>query len=366
VPEYLGWRRCRSAALPDSAASRFLLGIRRIMSSSIPCAHCATTVEITDMHRGRRIRCPRCGEGFAVPLAATPAPARPTIQPVVPEVMEAVAADDILAGALAQSVCQVCLRLAPTAPVIFHQHVGAIVLHFHKHIDARLCRECIDRHFRDYTLKTFLLGWWGMPSCFLTPIFLVMNLVRYSSVGNIQASTDTAQRVQAAPVPLTKEARRDAAWRTVLPPAIILAGIAGIGFLWGLFGSITLSMDLNNPPEAPPPVEQAVEAPPPEEKPAPIVGKPAAKPRPIKIETPEEKHRRQTANIILWGTQGTVSLVILLGTVQMIRLRTRWLAMTGSILAVIPVIGPCFCLALPFGIWAIIVLLLSDVREAFA
>jgi hypothetical protein len=118
--------------------------------------------------------------------------------------------------------------------------------------------------------------------------------------------------------------------------------------------------------DAPGPAEQAVEVQPPEEKPAPVVGKPAAKPRPIKFETPEEKRRRQTTNIILWGTQGTVSLVILLGAVQMIRLRTRWLAMTGSILAVIPVIGPCFCLALPFGIWAIIVLLLPDVREAFA
>lgn len=290
----------------------------------------------------------------------------PAVATAATEVMEVPAADDLLVGALGRSLCQSCLRVAPTAPVIFHQHVGAIVLHFHKHIDAQLCRACIDQHFRDYTLKTFLLGWWGMPSCFLTPIFLVMNLVRYSNVSNVPAATDAAQRPQAAPVPLTREARRDAAWRTVLPPAIILAGIAAIGFLWGLFGSITLAMELNNPPEAPPPPNPAVEVQPPDEKVAPVVDKPAGKLQPIKIRTPEEKRRTQMTNSILWGTQGVVSLVILLGAVQMLRLRTRWLAMTGSILAVIPVIGPCFCLALPFGIWAIIVLLLPDVREAFA
>ncbi|MBL8797458.1 MAG: hypothetical protein JNM56_26390 [Planctomycetia bacterium] len=348
--------------------------------SSVPCAHCTTPVEITDMHRGRRIRCPRCGEGFAVPLANAPpptpaptsVPARATMQAPIQEILDVSAADDILAGVLGKSVCQVCLRLAPTAPVIFHQHVGAIILHFHKHIDARLCRECIDQHFRDYTLKTFLLGWWGMPSCFLTPVFLVLNLVRYSNVGNLPPPTDGSPRSPSAPVasiPTSPEDRRAAAWRTVLPPAIILALVSSLGLLWGLFGSITLFLDLDNPPPAPPP-EAAAEAQPAEEKPAEppakVVGKPALKVRPVKIETPEEKRRRQTTNIILWGTQGAVSFVILIGAVQMMRLRTRWLALTGSILAVVPIIGPCFCLALPIGIWSIIVLCTRNVREAFA
>ena len=57
----------------------------------------------------------------------------------------------------------------------------------------------------------------------------------------------------------------------------------------------------------------------------------------------------------------------LFGGVQMLRLQQQqhqlcWLA---AVLACIPVIGPCFCLGIPFGVWAIIVLNRSDVTKAF-
>jgi hypothetical protein len=60
------------------------------------------------------------------------------------------------------------------------------------------------------------------------------------------------------------------------------------------------------------------------------------------------------------------SLLILLGGIAMCRLRGYGLAMTGSITAAIGLCSMnCFCLSLPFGIWAIIVLINSDVKAAF-
>ena len=47
------------------------------------------------------------------------------------------------------------------------------------------------------------------------------------------------------------------------------------------------------------------------------------------------------------------------------KLRQHQLCWLAGILACIPAIGPCFCLGIPFGIWAIVVLNRSDVADAF-
>ncbi len=40
-----------------------------------------------------------------------------------------------------------------------------------------VCASCNDLYFKDMTSHTAVLGWWGMLSFFITPVFLVMNLV---------------------------------------------------------------------------------------------------------------------------------------------------------------------------------------------
>jgi hypothetical protein len=68
----------------------------------------------------------------------------------------------------------------------------------------------------------------------------------------------------------------------------------------------------------------------------------------------------------IWGLLIVVSNGFsLFSGVQMLLLRHRRLCWLGAILACIPVIGPCFCLGIPFGIWAITVLSRSEVAEAF-
>jgi len=75
--------------------------------------------------------------------------------------------------------CQGCQTYGPTKQVMFFQHIGAVVMMFNRHVKAQLCRNCVNEHFAKTTLVTSFFGWWGMISFFLTPIFLLHNVVRY-------------------------------------------------------------------------------------------------------------------------------------------------------------------------------------------
>ena len=57
--------------------------------------------------------------------------------------------------------------------------------------------------------------------------------------------------------------------------------------------------------------------------------------------------------------------VIFVGALNMKRLRNYQLAKIGAILSVIPCVGPCYLLGIPFGIWALSVLSDPDVQKAF-
>jgi hypothetical protein len=59
------------------------------------------------------------------------------------------------------------------------------------------------------------------------------------------------------------------------------------------------------------------------------------------------------------------NILSLVGGVKMLSLQGYSSARTGCILAVIPCVGPCFILGLPFGIWGLVVLNKPNVREAF-
>src|SRR5689334_978901 len=76
-------------------------------------------------------------------------------------------------------VCPVCRRIAPTTYVAFYWNIGALILRWHKYIKGNLCRQCIHRHFWEYTLINVTLGWWGVISLIVTPVFIVSNVVRY-------------------------------------------------------------------------------------------------------------------------------------------------------------------------------------------
>jgi hypothetical protein len=76
---------------------------------------------------------------------------------------------------------------------------------------------------------------------------------------------------------------------------------------------------------------------------------------------------------LLLGPLGTIlcvvgilmGVVVLLGALKMKKLEGRALALTASILAMVPGLSPCCVLGLPFGIWALVVLSKPEVKTAF-
>lgn len=57
--------------------------------------------------------------------------------------------------------------------------------------------------------------------------------------------------------------------------------------------------------------------------------------------------------------------LVFFGALKMKNLQSYGLAMTAAIISVIPCCGPCCCLAIPVGIWALVVLRKPEVRAAF-
>ncbi|HLH87430.1 MAG TPA: hypothetical protein VKX28_03150 [Xanthobacteraceae bacterium] len=76
-------------------------------------------------------------------------------------------------------ICQSCGVEAPTQKVLFVQHIGAIVMFFHKRIGGLFCRNCVNKYFTEYFFITLVAGWWGVISVFATPVVLLIDLVNY-------------------------------------------------------------------------------------------------------------------------------------------------------------------------------------------
>jgi hypothetical protein len=69
--------------------------------------------------------------------------------------------------------------------------------------------------------------------------------------------------------------------------------------------------------------------------------------------------------IVLRSVAIIVGIFIILGCVKMKKLENYGIAMTVSIIAMVPCLSPCCCLGLPFGIWALVVLNKPEVKQYF-
>ncbi len=72
-----------------------------------------------------------------------------------------------------------------------------------------------------------------------------------------------------------------------------------------------------------------------------------------------------TTAVIFYLVFAALNLVILLACVQMLRLRTYGFALAGIFLSMINCPTYCCVIGLPIGIWALVVLLRPEVRDAF-
>ncbi len=60
-----------------------------------------------------------------------------------------------------------------------------------------------------------------------------------------------------------------------------------------------------------------------------------------------------------------MGIVVILGAIKMKNLQSYGFAMAAAIIAMIPCVGPCCLLGLPFGVWALVVLCDDQVKAAF-
>lgn len=75
--------------------------------------------------------------------------------------------------------CKFCGIEGPTMEVRFSQNIGMFITRTETTMTGYLCRPCIGRVFRSYTLTTLFLGWWGLLSMLMTPVILFSNVAQY-------------------------------------------------------------------------------------------------------------------------------------------------------------------------------------------
>ncbi len=86
----------------------------------------------------------------------------------------------------------------------------------------------------------------------------------------------------------------------------------------------------------------------------------------VAIPQPGMSDQDQLGTLIGGGVGVAAGIVgIIIGAQKMMKLQSYGFAMTAAILAMIPCISPCCLLGLPFGIWALVVLLNEDVKAGF-
>ena len=91
-------------------------------------------------------------------------------------------------------ICQTCGIEAKTRYVEFHQNIGALVMRFHKSMKANMCKNCVNSYFWRFTLTTLAVGWLGVISLVLAPIFVINNVVRYLSCLSLEPVAATATK----------------------------------------------------------------------------------------------------------------------------------------------------------------------------
>src|SRR5262245_48753641 len=72
-----------------------------------------------------------------------------------------------------------CRQDAPLREAEFGLTIGLLIGSYQKTKKGRLCSDCIHETFWLYTLWTLLLGWWDLDAFFLTPVWVVLNVVSY-------------------------------------------------------------------------------------------------------------------------------------------------------------------------------------------
>lgn len=78
-------------------------------------------------------------------------------------------------GRVQRGTCEICSVYGPVMHASYHQNTGMLVMRRHRQAHGSFCRNCHRRLYARLTGHTALLGWWGMISLVLTPLFILNN-----------------------------------------------------------------------------------------------------------------------------------------------------------------------------------------------
>jgi hypothetical protein len=134
------------------------------------------------------------------------------------------------APAAGQLACRLC-GSTPAAAGRFRAHQGFIVIMRFLRLDGPFCRDCGLATFRRMTGQTLLLGWWGPLSFFITPVTVLINLVRRGRFTRLAPPQREAHIAAAMPPPLNPGRpvfARPAIIGLVVPVLVLVAVVASI------------------------------------------------------------------------------------------------------------------------------------------
>src|SRR6185312_7195424 len=97
--------------------------------------------------------------------------------------------------------CQSCGESGDTKHVVFYQNIGMVIMRSSKTVEGELCKTCINDVFWKFTLITLVLGWWGMISLIVTPLFLINNIGRFLGTMGMKPPGHAHSHAPAAPHP---------------------------------------------------------------------------------------------------------------------------------------------------------------------
>ncbi|MEO7908402.1 MAG: hypothetical protein ABIV47_02015 [Roseiflexaceae bacterium] len=129
--------------------------------------------------------------------------------------------------------CQSCGLESPTKDVTLHQNIGMLMLRRSQTIKGSLCKPCIDSYFWRFTVVNAMLGWWGLLSLIMTPIFIINNVFQFiGSRGLGETYTGTRSPSSIAQCPHCQSTQTAPA---KLPGALFASGVvAGLLLLWSI------------------------------------------------------------------------------------------------------------------------------------
>jgi uncharacterized protein YjhX (UPF0386 family) len=127
-----------------------------------------------------------------------------------------------------EAVCQGCGSV-PAVRTTFRGHRGMIVLMQFLSRKGYFCRNCGLATFRQMTAATLVQGWWGYASFVITPIIVILNLVRRQKVAALAEPQSTVYSLGREPLnPGASLLQRPMGIAGVLISTAVVAGVVAL------------------------------------------------------------------------------------------------------------------------------------------